>query len=625
MADWHIDNVSVSGGFLAGLSVQLPPGLTCIIGPRGSGKSTLAEAIRYALLGSSGAAKSRLDLLQANLKGALVTLTTAADERGTAYVVRRSYQQSAAITTADGRPVTDVDVDRNTFLPLDAYGTAEIELIADESLGDKRRLLLDELIAVELRTVQLSLSECRRQLESNADAIRAGVRTVADIKEKIEEIGDARSRLAALPPPPPGAESAALLTASQQQQSNAREKQALAGTIATCAEWRRDIQAMLSTYTARLGAPNTVANSINQPITRRADEAVVTLLDRCRSYLTQADTELAAEESVIRFAQEELAKAHSQQLAEYEKLQAASATAGQAVRERAAREQEVAALTALEKQRSEADAKLVALQKEREALKAAYILEREKISQLRSRIAQDLQKHTGTKVRIRVLENADFLGYRQLLTDGLRGAGVRNHEDILAQLLCLRPEQIAQLIRDNDIDEFATQSNLGKERSSKILAAYRQNIDPFNLETVSIDDQIKIELNVSPHGEVHFKDASELSRGQKCTALLPLLLARRFTPLVIDQPEDNLDNHFIYETVVDSIRRIKENRQMLFITHNANIPVLGDADLVIVMNSDGKRGYIEKAGTLDECRSEIIDLLEGGEEAFELRKRRYGK
>jgi hypothetical protein len=64
---------------------------------------------------------------------------------------------------------------------------------------------------------------------------------------------------------------------------------------------------------------------------------------------------------------------------------------------------------------------------------------------------------------------------------------------------------------------------------------------------------------------------------------------------------------------------------MVFITHNANIPVLGEADLVVVMNSDGKRGYIEKTGSLDECRSEIIDLLEGGEEAFELRRKRYAK
>jgi ABC-type protease/lipase transport system fused ATPase/permease subunit len=95
--------------------------------------------------------------------------------------------------------------------------------------------------------------------------------------------------------------------------------------------------------------------------------------------------------------------------------------------------------------------------------------------------------------------------------------------------------------------------------------------------------------------------------------------------LIIDQPEDNLDNHFIYETVVNSIRRMKPRRQMIFITHNANIPVLGEADLVIVLDSDGKVGFIRKAGDVDSCRDEIVDLLEGGREAFELRRKRYGE
>jgi ABC-type bacteriocin/lantibiotic exporter with double-glycine peptidase domain len=94
---------------------------------------------------------------------------------------------------------------------------------------------------------------------------------------------------------------------------------------------------------------------------------------------------------------------------------------------------------------------------------------------------------------------------------------------------------------------------------------------------------------------------SRLERGQKCTVLLPILLARRNNPLIIDQPEDNLDNHFIYETVVNSIQRLKGRRQMIFIAHNANIPVVAEADMVIVLNSDGEKGYVEKSGSVDRC------------------------
>lgn len=99
MAKWLIDTIEVSGGFLAGLSLRLPPGLTCIIGPRGSGKSTLAEAIRCGLLGSANVPRGRADLIQANLSGALITLRTAADERGEAYVVRRGYKQPATVSS----------------------------------------------------------------------------------------------------------------------------------------------------------------------------------------------------------------------------------------------------------------------------------------------------------------------------------------------------------------------------------------------------------------------------------------------------------------------------------------------------------------------------------------------
>jgi hypothetical protein len=96
------------------------------------------------------------------------------------------------------------------------------------------------------------------------------------------------------------------------------------------------------------------------------------------------------------------------------------------------------------------------LLKARAALKAEYLLEREKISQLREGIAVDLQREAGAKVRIRVLRNADSLNYQQLLTEGLRGARVRNHEDILAGLMRLRPEQLAQIIAENDLNPTAS-------------------------------------------------------------------------------------------------------------------------------------------------------------------------
>src|SRR5258706_4208134 len=118
---WIIDRLEINGGFLPGLKLDLPSGLICIIGPRGSGKSTLAEALRFAIKGTVGASRQRLDLLQANIgTTGLVTLIANTDV-GVAYTIKRASKQPAVLLSADGRMVPNVDLDRGTVLPLDAY------------------------------------------------------------------------------------------------------------------------------------------------------------------------------------------------------------------------------------------------------------------------------------------------------------------------------------------------------------------------------------------------------------------------------------------------------------------------------------------------------------------------
>jgi hypothetical protein len=94
--------------------------------------------------------------------------------------------------------------------------------------------------------------------------------------------------------------------------------------------------------------------------------------------------------------------------------------------------------------------------------------------------------------------------------------------------------------------------------------------------------------------------------------------------LIFDQPEDDLDNSFIFKSLVQVIRKLKLTRQLIFVTHNANIPVLGEADEVIVMHMHSPSlAASPKVGTIDERKLEILELLEGGPQAFEERKRRY--
>ena len=113
--------------------------------------------------------------------------------------------------------------------------------------------------------------------------------------------------------------------------------------------------------------------------------------------------------------------------------------------------------------------------------------------------------------------------------------------------------------------------------------------------------------------------------GQKGIALLKLFLAEGDTPLVIDQPEENLDNKFIYEELVNAFREAKKKRQIILATNNANLVVNTDTDQIIVANfSDNlisySMGSIENPG----IREEIMPILEGGVEAFRKREMKYG-
>ena len=619
---WVIEKIEISGGFLPGLSVTIPQGLTCIIGARGSGKSTLVEAIRFALCGTSAAPKHCADLIQANLAGgALVTITAFADGSNR-YTIKRGLKQTPVLLTSDGRAINTVDLDRGTFLPLDAYSSIEIEAIADEALGDRRRNLLDELRSEQMRSIHLSLAESTRALETNADRIRTTQRTIDDLTEQIEELGDVRARLSALAPSDrESAEDFVRLT--RQQQLDQREIAKLDSADRDLKMFEETLERLRTEAQKVFAARLAEEQSANADTLRHYDKLLAASKAPVEKHLSAIKIRIREAQEALAQARQSLSEIQTSHAGDLAKLTTLNQAASEQARVRASLEQQVAKLEALEQQRVELNAESNALFERRKSLKADYILMRDSVSTMRDEVASELQHEAGQRVRIRVMRNADHLSYQQMLMEGLKGARVRNQNEILATLMQLRPEQLAQLLQSNDLDSFEQLTHFGKERSVKILDAFRDSVDPLSLEITAIEDRIAIELNVATAGRPHFKDASDLSRGQKCTALLPILLARRDNPLIIDQPEDNLDNHFIFETVVNAVQRMKKRRQMIFITHNANIPVLAEAELVLVMTSDGRIGAIEKSGSVDECREQIIELLEGGRKAFELRSKRY--
>ncbi|WP_037056594.1 TrlF family AAA-like ATPase [Ralstonia pickettii] len=119
---------------------------------------------------------------------------------------------------------------------------------------------------------------------------------------------------------------------------------------------------------------------------------------------------------------------------------------------------------------------------------------------------------------------------------------------------------------------------------------------------------------------------SQGSQGQRSAALLAFLLAFGEDPIILDQPEDDLDNHLIYDLIVRQIRENKLRRQLIIVTHNPNVVVNGDAELVHVMEFGRGQCFVQQSGALQEAevRREVCRVMEGGHEAFARRWKRLG-
>lgn len=178
------------------------------------------------------------------------------------------------------------------------------------------------------------------------------------------------------------------------------------------------------------------------------------------------------------------------------------------------------------------------------------------------------------------------------------------------------------LTRENE-QEFIMQllETMGDEKHvgtwrSYLLSWYRK-LEHYDLE-----------FNVNNHeGNVGanclYKPVGKLSLGQKVVAMLSFILsyseyANDFRPLIIDQPEDNLDTQYIYKNLVRELRLVKNTRQVIIATHNATIVTNAKADQVCVMVSDNMHGWIQSSGYPAEkkIKKQIINYMEGGQESF---------
>ncbi len=158
------------------------------------------------------------------------------------------------------------------------------------------------------------------------------------------------------------------------------------------------------------------------------------------------------------------------------------------------------------------------------------------------------------------------------------------------------------------------------------FATHVGNLPPEAIDRLDLwfpEDSLEVQYSARGDGQ-RFRSIQEGSPGQKTAALLAFLLSYGNEPLILDQPEDDLDNHLIYDLIVTQLRAIKRHRQVIVVTHNANIAVNGDAEQVLALAARGGETQKECEGSLQEqqVRDIICTVMEGGRRAFEDRYRR---
>lgn len=300
----------------------------------------------------------------------------------------------------------------------------------------------------------------------------------------------------------------------------------------------------------------------------------------------------------------------------------------------------------LVEQRQDLEEKLKGFNKKRESLAQYQKSAEECLGKLHehrvkiTKLREDFLKDTlvgNSYVQINVIPFGNKITveeeFRNLIDRGNGGfdrdiGEVDGNEGLLATLTQNSSQTMEEKIAALKLSLLAIHSNdttavaAAKDRR---FVSHIQGLTPEQIDRIQCwfpEDSLDVRYNLKD-GE-SFKPVEQGSPGQKTAALLAFILSYGIEPLVLDQPEDDLDNQLIYDLIVTQLREIKQKRQVLVVTHNANIVVNGDSENVIALDVRSGQTRIVTQGGLQEpsIRDEICRVMEGGKEAFDQRYKR---
>lgn len=272
-----------------------------------------------------------------------------------------------------------------------------------------------------------------------------------------------------------------------------------------------------------------------------------------------------------------------------------------------------------------AERELDLLKQELEGISDSYLELRKQVTSFRREFLQSVLSGTpNIKIEVKPFRDSD--NYEAELRNILQKPD-RFAEDFLNVTSFVFNGPVERKVQDfreliTSIKETDQDDNRFTKRFNNLIKGLNdEQMDKIRL----LYPEDKIEVQYKANEASGFKSISNASAGQKTSAILTFLLSYGTSPLLLDQPEDDLDNQLIYDLIVDRLASSKNQRQIIAVTHNANIPVNGDSEWVIAMNSESRDIEVLCEGSIEDhkVKDAICNIMEGGRQAFKLRAKRY--
>lgn len=621
----YVLGLAVEGGFLDGVKIHFSRNLNCIVGGRGTGKSTTFEAVTCLIEGTNAS-----DVVDSDIWPAKLHLFWE-DQAGDRHTLHRPFQSEV-------ENVDDPDHGPTSF-DIECYRQGETARIRAEAQSNPVALLsyLDRFVDIdsyveEEDAARQTLLDLQTQIEKAQKNVLAIPTTTQDLKTTEKQL-EALERA-----------NAKDVIALQRKLESER---ALRGQISLKLTEMKDLihgqdpESMIKEIEELADPADLAVGAAHfSAIVAKAKEfgatAKTTLTSTSKGFdgfQRVADTNLAAWKLKETDALAKIEAKKKELLGQGIKLDMAYIQ--KLAKNEAALKASLKVLKTWEPHLKDLERKYIAAAKARWSARA-------KIATARTAYAKQTSNTLGAvledlTVSLKFLESSYSPDAESQIATAMnwRTSQVPRAALLIEQLTL---PGLLEAVAKNDLTKLMSVKTtegtvlFSRPEATRIVEALRNQTVRFALDRAEAYDLPKLNVTafvVAKGGKSlpSTRDFKKLSFGQQQSVLLALMLSSKSNiPLIIDQPEDNLDGEFIYRTLVPVLRLAKERRQIIVVTHNANIAVLGDAEQIIVLKSTQEAGRITNFGSIDDVgtRDAACAVLEGAKEAFRRRASIYG-